>query len=115
MSERRDYDYLGDIQEAVERIAAYATDMTFEQFLKDTKTQDAIVRNLEVIGEAAKNISGSLRETNPRIPWKDLAGMRDKMIHHYFGIDYEIVWKVIKEELPALLPGLENTLPGETG
>jgi uncharacterized protein with HEPN domain len=94
---------------------AYTKDLAYEQFTKDSKTQDAVIRNLEVIGEATKNLSTHLRKTHPEIPWKDLAGMRDKMIHHYFGINYEIVWKIAKEELPDLLPQIENILAKETG
>jgi len=115
MSKRRDQDYLSDIREAIQRIAAYTAGMTFEQFLKDTKTQDAVVRNIEVIGEATKNLSSRLRKTYPQIPWKDLAGVRDKMIHHYFGINYEIVWTIAEEELPDLLPHIEDLLTKETG
>jgi len=87
MSKRRDQDFLGDIREAIQRIAAYTEDMTYEQFMKDSKTQDAVIRNLEVIGEATKNLSDRLRKAHPQIPWRDLAGMRDKMIHHYFTHD----------------------------
>jgi len=115
MSKRRDQDFLGDIQEAMRRIASYTEGMTYEQFMEDNKTQDAVIRNLEVIGEATKNLSSRLRRAHPQIPWKDLAGMRDKMIHHYFGINYEIVWTVAKEELPGLLPRIEDILTKETG
>ncbi len=110
MSKRQDRDYLGDIQEAIQRIAAYTAGLTFEQFLKDTKTQDAIVRNLEVIGEATKNLSGRLTKSHPHLPWKDLAGVRDKMIHHYFGINYEVVWTIATNELPDLLARIEHLL-----
>ncbi|MFQ5905937.1 MAG: DUF86 domain-containing protein, partial [bacterium] len=112
---RRDQDYLGDIREAIQRIAAYTVGLTYEQFMKDNKTQDAVIRNLEVIGEATKNLSSHLRKTYPQIPWKDLAGMRDKMIHHYFGINYEIVWTIAKGELPGLLPKIEDILTKEMG
>ena len=80
MSKRRDPDYLGDIREAIQKIATYTAGLSYEQFMKDGKTQDAVVRNLEVIGEATKNLSGRLRKTYPQIPWRDLAGVRDKMI-----------------------------------
>ncbi len=110
MSERRNGDYLSDILEAMRRIVIYTSGLTFEQFMKDIKTQDAVVRNLEVVGEATKNLSGSLRKTYTKIPWRDLAGVRDKMIHHYFGIDYEIVWTIAKEQLPDILPHIEDIL-----
>jgi len=113
MSKPRDQDFLSDIWEAIQRILAYTESMDYEQFIKDGKTQDAVVRNLEVIGEATKNLSSHLRKTYPKIPWKDLAGARDKMIHHYFGINYEIVWTIAKEELPALLLKIEDVLTKE--
>ncbi len=91
MPKRRDQDYLSDIREAIQRIAAYTAGLDYEQFMQDNKTQDAVVRNLEIIGEATKNLSSRLRRVYAQIPWKTLAGMRDKMIHHYFGINYEIV------------------------
>ena len=102
MSRRRDQDYIIDIQEAMARILMYIEGLTYEQFMKDCKTQDAVVRNLEVIGEATRNLSGNFKKVHPRIPWKDMAGVRDKMIHHYFGINYEIVWTISKEELASL-------------
>jgi len=110
MSKRRDQDFLNDICEAIQRIVTYTKGMTTRRFLKDLKTQDAVVRNLEVIGEATKNLSSRLRKTYPQVPWKDLAGVRDKMIHHYFGISYEIVWKIAREQLPQLLPQVRDLL-----
>jgi len=114
MSKRRDRDYLSDIREAIQRIAAYTAGLNYEQFMQDNKTQDAVVRNLEIIGEATKNLSSHLRTTHPQIPWKDLAGLRDKMIHHYFGINYEIVWTIVKEDLPDLLSQIQDILTQET-
>lgn len=110
MSKRRDQDYLSDICEAIQRIRAYTAEMTDEQFINDTRTQDAVVRNLEVIGEATKNLSTRITRTYVYIPWKSLAGVRDKMIHHYFGIQYEIVWTIAKVELPGILPQIEDVL-----
>lgn len=113
MSKRRDQDYLSDIREAIQRIRAYTAEMTSEQFINDTRTQDAVVRNLEVIGEATKNLSTRIKKAYPHVPWKTLAGVRDKMIHHYFGIQYEVVWTIAKEELPGLLPQIEDILKKE--
>jgi uncharacterized protein with HEPN domain len=110
MSERRDWNFLHDIREAIQRILTYTAALTYQQFMEDIKTQDAVVRNLEIIGEAAKNLSTNLRKSYSNVPWKDLMGMRDKMIHHYFGINYEIVWTIVKEELSGLLPALEEIL-----
>jgi len=112
---RRDQDYLSDIQGAIQRIAAYTAGLTYEQFMQDIKTQDAVVRNLEVIGEATKNLSPRLRKTYPQVPWKELAGVRDKMIHRYFGVNYEIVWTIAQENLPRLLLQIEDIQARESG
>ena len=82
--------------------------MNYEDFLNDIKTQDAVVRNLEIIGEATKNISNDFKEKYPQIPWKKLAGVRDRLIHHYFGINYDIVWVIVKEELPEIISRIEE-------
>ena len=110
MSRRRDRDYLADILEAIERATGYAAGLTHEQFLADRRTQDAVVRNLEVIGEAAKNLSRELRARHPEVPWKVLVGVRDRMIHHCFGIDYETVWQIVQEDFPGLLSQIEGIL-----
>ncbi|MBM3128475.1 MAG: DUF86 domain-containing protein [Chloroflexi bacterium] len=110
MSSRRDRDYLQDIYGAIERIQRYVGDLSREQFEQDEKTQDAVIRNLEVIGEAAKHVSALTRRDNPTIPWRDLAGVRDKLIHQYFGVNFAIVWKIVREELPPLLPQLAEIL-----
>jgi len=109
-SKRRDKDYLADIQEAIQRIIAYTEGLSYEQFLEDYKTQDAVIRNLQVIGEAVKKLSRPVRDTHRYIPWREMAGMRDKIVHEYFGIKYDIVWAVVREDLPALLPQIEALL-----
>lgn len=113
MSKRRNLDYLNDIREAIHRILTYTAGLTYQQFMEDIKTQDAVVRNLEIIGEATKNLSMNIRKSHSKVPWKELMGMRDKMIHHYFGINYEIVWTIAKEELASLLPQIERILAKE--
>ena len=113
MSTRQDREFLQDILDAIQRVETYTTGLTFEQFLEDFKTQDAILRNIQVLGEAIKNLSPSLRNSTSDIPWKEMAGMRDRIIHRYFGIDFDIVWKVSKDELPALYPRLNQILPPE--
>lgn len=111
MSEgRRDTDFLADILEAVDRILTYTVGMTEIEFLNHKLIQDAVIRNIEVIGEVTKNTSESFRQQHSEIPWKDLAGVRDKLIHHYFGINLEIVWQIIQYDLPRLRPQIEELL-----
>ncbi len=102
MSERGDIEFLKDISEAIKRIEGYTKNMDYEDFLNDIKTQDAVVRNIEIIGEAAKNISQDFKNQNEDIEWRKIAGMRDKIIHFYFGINLDIVWDVIQTKLPDL-------------
>lgn len=102
--------YLRDILEAIERIESYVEGKTFEQFTKDTLVVDAVVRNFEIIGEATKHIPIDVKEENPLIKWKDMAGMRDKLAHEYFGVDIEILWRTSKNRLPALKPLIEELL-----
>ena len=109
-SPRRDRDYLGDIVEASERVLAYAAGLDIDSFLSDTRTQDAILRNLQVIGEATKRVSPSLRAAHPRIPWIQMAGLRNRFVHDYFGVDLEVVWVIIADELPGLLRDIETIM-----
>jgi uncharacterized protein with HEPN domain len=109
-NKRTDKDYLGDIQEALERIQTYVEGYTFERFVKDSKTQDAVLRNLEILGEAAKRVSDPMRKHRENIPWKTLAGLRDRLIHHYFGINYETVWQIITVELPKIASDIKHAL-----
>jgi uncharacterized protein with HEPN domain len=102
MSKRGDREFLLDIKEAAERILGYVGEMSYESFIADIKTQDAVLRNLEIIGEAIKNISKGLKKEHEEIEWKEIAGMRDRVIHQYFGIKWEIVWSVIKDKVPEL-------------
>ena len=113
MSERADRDFLSDIQEAARRIEVYTTAMTYEVFLADTRTQDAVIRNLEIIGEATKNLSAELSANYPDIPWKGMAGVRDRLIHHYFGVNLDIVWHIITTELPDVALRIGEILRGE--
>lgn len=110
MPKRGNLEFLSDIKEAIDRICNYTDKMTYEDFLKDKKTQDAVVRNIEIIGEAVKNVSKSLRDENQDIEWKDIAGMRNKIVHFYFGIKWDIVWSVIRDKLPQLKKRVEKIL-----
>lgn len=113
MSKRADIDLIKDIQEAIRRINSYIAVMSQDDFFEDTKTQDAVVRNLEIAGEAVKNLSEDLREKYPKIQWKEFAGLRDKLIHHYFGVNYDIVWHVVKNELPDIIYQLNEIINKE--
>lgn len=106
MSDRTDQAFLLDIWEAIRRIRAYVTGLDFDSFAQDVKTQDAVIRNLEVLGEATKNLSDELRATHSCVPWKSMAAARDRLIHHYFGINLDIVWQIVSVEVPKLLEHL---------
>jgi uncharacterized protein with HEPN domain len=99
----RDYKvYLADIVEAIGRIRRYTGGYTLAQLARDRRTLDAVVRNLEVIGEAAKNVPVEVRRKHPEVEWRRMAGLRDILIHQYFGIDVAIVWDVVRNKLPEL-------------
>jgi uncharacterized protein with HEPN domain len=96
--------YLADILEAMVAIERFVEGMDFETFRKDDKTSSAVIRKFEVIGEAAKQVPESIRQKHPAVPWKRMAGMRDRLIHFYFGVKHELVWETIRQELPRLKP-----------
>ena len=93
--------YLAHIRDSVDLIREYTREGK-SAFMDDRKTQDAVVRNLEIIGEAAKNVSEQLRRAHEDVPWRRIAGMRDKLIHEYFGVNLEVVWSAVEQELPKL-------------
>ena len=108
---KRDYSlYIKDILDCIERVEEFVGDINFDEFLADDKTSSAVVRKLEIIGEATKNIPKSVTQKYEEIPWKEMARMRDKISHFYFGVDYEIVWNVIKERLPEIKPTIRQIL-----
>ena len=94
--------YLDDILEATARIERYTKGLTLERLRKDNLTIDGVVRNLEIIGEAAKNIPANVKEKHPVIEWKKIAGLRDILAHEYYGIDLEIIWDIVENKLPVL-------------
>jgi uncharacterized protein with HEPN domain len=106
--------YLLHMRDAVDRVLRY-TARGRSVFLVDVKTQDAVVRNLEIIGEAVKNLPESLKVNHPDIPWKQMAGMRDKVIHEYFGVNLQLVWEVVERELPGLRQKIELMIAGGQG
>ncbi len=113
MSERADWDIVSDIREAIRRILVYTAGMTEAVFMADLRTQDAVMRNLEIMGEAAKNLSDEFREKYPAIPWKSMAGVRDRLIHHYFGVNLDIVWQIVQAELPGVAATLDEIEPDD--
>jgi uncharacterized protein with HEPN domain len=102
MSKRTDQESLSDIREALRRITIYVSGMDYESFAADTKTQDSVIRNLEILGEATKNLSDGFRANYPKVPWKSMAGARDRLIHDYFGVNLDIVWHIVTIELPQV-------------
>ena len=115
MSKRTVKQFLADIQEAARRIKSYTSEMSHETFQKDTKTQDAVIRNLEIIGEGTKNLPTELRARYPDVPWKSMAGVRDRLIHDYFAVDLEIVWNIAILEIPAVALQIEKIMRNEYG
>lgn len=94
--------YIDDIQESIKKIEEYVKGYNYQKFVKDTKTIDAVIRNFSVIGEAARHIPENVQEKYPQMPWHEITGMRNKIIHEYFGLNEEILWKTIQEDLPRL-------------
>jgi uncharacterized protein with HEPN domain len=95
--------YLDDMVAACEKILRFTAGMTRAEFFDDEKTHDAVVRNIQIAGEAAKNIPAEVRQTMPGIEWKKIAGMRDLIVHAYFGIDPDILWLAVETKVPELL------------
>lgn len=102
-----------DSQEAIQRVLSYTTGLSQDDFMHNEMVQDAVLRNLQIIGEATKLLSSGLRTRHPDVPWRDLAGLRDRIVHRYFGVDYGVVWAVIREDLAVLLPLIEAILEQE--
>jgi len=108
---RREYlDYVQDILDSINDAGKFVEGMTFDNFMYDKKTTNAVIRNIEVIGEATKNIPETIRKKYPSIPWKKMAGMRDKLIHEYSGVDIETVWKTATEDLFQIRPLIKQLL-----
>jgi len=108
-------DYLKDILDAVHDIESFVTGADYKSFAADPMRRNAVVRSLEIIGEAAKNIPEDIRSQYKDIPWKRMAGMRDKLIHSYFGVDYDSVWALATERLQAIKQPIEEMLKELSG
>jgi len=110
MSKRDTLLLLDDIFQSAQKIKRYTKDLDFDSFLSDDKTMDAVVRNFEIIGEAANRIDPDFRDENPEIEWKRIRGFRNRIVHDYFGIDYEIVWEIIETYLDELIDWLDTII-----
>ncbi len=107
----KSYDiYIKEIIKSIEKIEKYISNISKEEFIKNELIIDAIVRNLEIIGEAVKKIPNEIKEKNKNIEWKKIAGLRDVLIHEYAGIDLDIVWEIIKEKMPSLKVNIKGLI-----
>ncbi|MGD8869421.1 MAG: DUF86 domain-containing protein [Gemmatimonadales bacterium] len=110
MKERDDLPYLRHILDAIGRIESYVSGVDEGVFLENAEKQDAVIRQLQIVGEAAKRLSAELRAAYPDIPWREVAGMRDKLVHDYFGVDLQFVWVTVTEDIPELKSRIEQIL-----
>ena len=110
MSDRIFSEYLEDILDAISKIRQFIGEMDYNSFSEDEKTSFAVVRALEIIGEASKHIPEEVRTSHSDLPWREMAGIRDKLVHDYFGVNLSVVWKTVKQDLPTLEPQIRSIL-----
>ncbi|MCH8832561.1 MAG: DUF86 domain-containing protein [Chloroflexi bacterium] len=111
MRPQRPYrDYLHDILQATDEILAFVEDLDFQAFRSDRRTNLAVIRALEIIGEAARHIPANERRRHSQVPWQDMVAMRNKLIHQYFGVDLEVLWRTVQEDLPPLQNAIRRVL-----
>lgn len=110
MSNRSPKLLLGDILESTEKIISYTQSLTYDEFIADSKTIDAVIRNFEIIGEAANRLPDEIRENNPQIDWHRIRGLRNRIVHGYFGINYKIIWSIIEDYLNELISEIEELI-----
>ncbi|HSL89676.1 MAG TPA: DUF86 domain-containing protein [Ignavibacteriaceae bacterium] len=111
MKDQRDYtDFLNDIYNSINKGIAFINEMTYEDFSKDEKTQYALIRVIEIIGEASKKIPAEIKDQSQDIPWREISGMRDLLIHDYFGVNIQVVWETGKNDLPELKEKIQRLI-----
>ena len=111
---RHDDAYLIDMLQAARKAAAFAADLTYPQFQESDLHQNAIVKVLEVIGEAASRITTDTHRAHPQIPWSQIIGLRNRVVHGYFDVDLELIWQIVHQDIPILIDQLQDLLPPES-